>query len=578
MDREAWHDNLKPMHALVRSAQVPHAVLMECWSEFERRRFWWPPAPTADDDGEQFRQGAQLHHHMYCETYLRKDHLSMEGIATNACRHPFIKEGSLEWKWDQHRELAETNLPHNDWLIRFQVWNAVDTIFCGYRDVDKIGDPWTDSLGVCITTAWMLIPSEWPDEQKHLLHKLLSNLCGYRSDMNAGVGTPVEQLVAFCVPQPVASIVPLLQQSHPSFIMYSGGVPVENQLRLPVYMEGVAPLGQPFVPDDGQRQTQVASTILQPVAQTRQRHQRWYRQFCAQVVATASAADFPRDIHSTAPLGDWYGEWADLVLWTALGSRHPDSPKQSRNFVERVTHEGVLMKRVMQIIVGDDWFAIADAGFLSDVELQILTAKRQALILCCDIKHDNRDGAPLADSPFQESSFEGQLDEYIHHLCQDKTGQAILFDDTYEPWWESLYEANPRSPDMHHPQFFVNAAHDGNRDDAEAQARKHAFEYHHAPPAAKKKKKNATAMNAFCDAQKHCTNSVYKPNNDGTACRRMRCVYHTFPSLLWECCEHAPIWDICRHFHRQRQLLSGAPHAPSGKPCEQMKADRHRRG
>jgi hypothetical protein len=189
-------------------------------------------------------------------------------------------------------------------------------------------------------------------------------------------------------------------------------------------------------------------------------------------IGTAYSFAFPGEALDYAPSTPDY-EWVRF-FWDAyikpptdhwLSSRNP-VPVAPRNFVARVSNDGVLLSKLMCTMLSDRWPEILNKFSPECKNTWYHWAQR--LRECCNTKPDlfHLGWVKLTDDAF-DSKFQGRGEIFLKQMFEKHYGETIEIDrQSKGP------TPNPYCVNMHHPQLFV----DSHRDERQRQAMKEAID------------------------------------------------------------------------------------------------------
>ncbi len=270
-------------------------------------------------------------------------------------------------------------------------------------------------------------------------------------------------------------------------------------------------------------------------------------QVSEKALLTAYRLTFPGEALNMNPNGRY--AWLEELLHS-FGRGRPEKVVESRHFVSRIAHDGIILKNMMCLALSDQWPELV--ARLGPPYRDLWVRWAQTFTTCCAKKPDVKHLGYVTLSPEKfQLKFDGSNSAFVHHMYERHHGETI------EIHRQSVTSVdNPRSASMHHPQLFVEA----HRDGPQIVAMNKAAAYFKLPT----KKKTKDVTDEFLHYQATVPNSVFKPqDHEGHTCSQVEVCCHSLPSLVYECCDVADLFEIYTWFCSVRTLTSMAPHSTS---------------
>ena len=253
-------------------------------------------------------------------------------------------------------------------------------------------------------------------------------------------------------------------------------------------------------------------------------------------LATAQEVTFPAEALSNDPLG-YYANMLRPSLHAA-GRQQPDIEVTERNFLDRVSYDGHMIRDSLKPLVQEPeawgWWG-------------------SKLLWCLECKPNlnYRGFVSLTDEEFQNSQFEGRNACYLYHMFEKHKGETIALHTVTG----NLVD-NPWNVTMHNDQFFTNAHWNRNETMAFWNARQFGKIKNTADDAQKRD---------FLHRMMAIPNTVYKPADQGYRCQEVTVSYHSLQSLLWECCERYQLMELYTFFCSSEVLTNPQAHCSRGR-------------
>jgi hypothetical protein len=283
----------------------------------------------------------------------------------------------------------------------------------------------------------------------------------------------------------------------------------------------------------------------------------WSDDFKNAVARKASTLVFPAEASNEKPNGP-YADWLYRFL-DACGRQWPVNPPAVRDFVARTSHDAILLKDMMCIMLADNWESSLQK--IPDSHRNAFRQWREKLLECLQTKPDP---AYLGFKKLSQRGFEeryrGDLALYLHSLFEARHGEAI------EVQHEACHDVshpgvpNPNLVAMHHPQLYTQA----HRNEEQRKAKEASQEFF----SIVRKNRYPTRTKRFLNEIKslRCANAVFRPIGGSGNVSEIRMTYHTLPSLVWECCDQQNLLELYTYFCAQPLFLSKAKHSFSKQP------------
>jgi hypothetical protein len=253
---------------------------------------------------------------------------------------------------------------------------------------------------------------------------------------------------------------------------------------------------------------------------------------------TAMQASFPAEAMNQEPLGKYAKTFEEELQESGVTGR-PKTTKYERDFVSRLSYDGVLVQKAMGFLL-NPWSAGA-------------ASKKAAQLTWCLRHKPNlryRGFASLSDAEFSQSRYKGDDGLYLRHMFEKHQGESIGLCVVDGPTVN-----NPGLLTMHNSQFFTNAKFDPQQRKAHYNART----FHQRRYTASREEEETLLRE-----MRNIPNTVFQPVDGGRFCITRRIAYHSLQSLVWECCGEHQLMELYNLFCTSRLLTTVQSHAKRG--------------